>query len=378
MVDLFGRHMTRAEVAQRIGDGSQLGGIRESVLQGGRAAGVRALDVVTGGGLAFTVLPDRCLDICAASYNGASLCWHSQAGIAHPAYYEPRGTGWLWGFFGGLMTTCGLTQVGSPNVDEGEHLGQHGRIADVPAENVRWGSDWQGDELTYWVEGTMREARLFGPDLRLHRRITTQLGSLTLRVENVVENAGFARSPLMILFHCNAGYPLLDDGAELLLRTSDVTPRDAVAAAGVAEWSQFPAPQAGWQEQVYYHTAVADAAGWCTAALVNRRFGSGCGLGLAVRWRGDQLARFGEWKMVGQGAYVVGLEPANCLVGGRHAAREDGTLEFIEAQSRRQFELEFQILPDNAAIEELATSINDQRERKVAQSAKGTGAERVL
>lgn len=82
--------------------------------------------------------------------------------------------------------------------------------------------------------------------------------------------------------------------------------------------------------------------------------------------------------MVGQGAYVVGLEPANCLVGGRHAAREDGTLEFIEAQSRRQFELEFQILPDNAAIEELATSINDQRERKVAQSAKGTGAERVL
>jgi hypothetical protein len=355
MPELFGRLISRSDLAQRTGDAGQLGGIRESVLQGGRAGGVRALDVTTGSGLTFMVLPDRCLDICAATFQGASVCWHSPAGIAHPAYYEPEGQGWLWGFFGGLMTTCGLTQVGSPNVDEGEHLGQHGRIADVPAEHVRWGSDWEGDELTYWIAGTMREARLFGPDLRLHRRITTRLGGLSLRVENTVENAGFSRSPLMILFHCNAGYPLLDDGAELLLATSQVTPRDDQARAGLAEWSRFPGPQPGWQEQVFYHEVLADAERWCSAAVVNRRFGGGRGLGLVVRWRGDQLFRFGEWKMTGQGAYVVGLEPANCGVAGRHAAREDGTLQFLEPQQSLKFELEFQILPDSAAIEREAS-----------------------
>src|SRR6185312_8992267 len=104
---------------------------------------------------------------------------------------EPHESGWLWSFFGGLLTTCGLTQVGSPNEDEGEALGLHGRIANVPAEEVRWGSAWEGDELTFWIAGTMREARLFGPDMRLHRRISTRLGSRTLRIENTVENAGF-------------------------------------------------------------------------------------------------------------------------------------------------------------------------------------------
>jgi len=353
MAALFGHRFTREALEQRVGDLGQLGGIRESVLQGGKASGVRALDVSTGSGLAFTVLPDRCLDICAASFQGASLCWHGQAGVVHPAYYEPHGTGWLWGFFGGLLTTCGLTQVGSPNVDDGEELGQHGRIADVPAEQVRWGHTWEEDDLTYWIEGTMREARLFGPDLRLHRRITTRLGANTVRVENTVENAGFSPSPIMILFHCNAGYPLLDEGAELLLVSTRVTPRDDQARVGLADWSRFPAPQADWHEQVFYHDVAADAGNWCTAAIVNRRFSGGRGLGLAIRWRGDQLFRFGEWKMTGQGAYVVGLEPANCQVAGRHAAREDGTLQFIAARSSLQFELEFQLLPDNAAIDRL-------------------------
>lgn len=357
MAELFGRTWTRDELRQRIGDLSQLGGIRESVLQGGRAAGVRVLDVSTGSGLQFTVAVDRCLDIAAASYQGASLCWHGQAGVVHPAYYEPHGIGWLWNFFGGLLTTCGLTQVGSPNVDEGEELGQHGRIANAPAEDVRWGSDWEGDELTFWIAGTMREARLFGPDLRLHRRISTRLGARTLRIENTVENVGFTRSPLMVLFHCNMGYPLLDDGAELLIRDEQVRPRDDAAKAGLDEWGSFPGPQPGFAEQVFYHTPKAGADGRCLAAFVNRRFGGGRGLGLALRWRAAELPNFGEWKMVGQGAYVVGMEPANCHVEGRHAAREDGSLRFLEPGERQQFDLEFSVLPDGAAIDAVVREI---------------------
>lgn len=357
MAHLFGQELSRAELLQRVGDLGQVAGIRESVLQGGRATGVRALDVVTGSGLAFTALPDRCLDLCAASFRGASLCWHSQAGVVHPAYYEPQGTGWLWSFFGGLMTSCGLTQVGSPNVDEGEHLGEHGRIANVPAEEVRWGSDWEGDELTFWIAGTMREARLFGPDLRLHRRISARLGGVSIRVENEVENAGFARSPLMVLFHCNGGFPLLEAGAELLVRGRGVQPRDEEARQGLADWSTFPGPQPGWKEQVFYHTPEAGPDGWSTAALINRRFDGGRGRGLAIRFQPAQLPHLTQWKMVGQTAYVVGLEPANCLVDGRHAAREAGRLQFIGPRERRRFDLEFQVLPDNAAIDALAAEL---------------------
>jgi hypothetical protein len=37
-------------------------------------------------------------------------------------------------------------------------------------------------------------------------------------------------------------------------------------------------------------------------------------------------------------------------VGGRHAEREAGRLQFIQAGERQRFDLEFQVLPDNQAI----------------------------
>ncbi len=351
MATLFSKRLSQQEVRRRVGDPSQLGGVRESVLQGGRSAGVRALDISTGGGLTFTVLPDRCLDIGSASYEGASLCWHSPAGIVHPAYYEPAGEGWLWSFFGGLLTTCGLTQTGPPNQDAGEMLGEHGRIANAPAEEVRYGSSWQDDELSFWVEGSVREARLFGPNLRLHRRISAQLGGRTIQLDDEVTNLGFAPSPLMLLYHCNAGYPLLDEGAELVVGNGDVQPRDAQAQVGLADWSRMPGPQPGWKEQVFYHTPKPRADGWCTAALINRQFDNGRGLGMALHWRQDRLPYLAQWKMVGEGAYVLGLEPTNCLVEGRHAEREAGRLQFIGPGEHRTFSLRFEVLPDTAAIE---------------------------
>ena len=65
-----------------------------------------AIDVDTGaGGLRFTVLPDRGLDISLASYKGNNLSFLTPAGETHPAFYEPGGLGWLRTFTGGLLTT---------------------------------------------------------------------------------------------------------------------------------------------------------------------------------------------------------------------------------------------------------------------------------
>ena len=59
----------------------------------------------------------------------------------------------------------------------------------------------------------MREARVFGPRLTLRRRITSALGSTKTTIEDTVENAGFGEEPFMLLYHVNAGYPVLDTGA---------------------------------------------------------------------------------------------------------------------------------------------------------------------
>ncbi len=74
-------------------------------------------------------------------------------------------------------------------------------------------------------------------------------------------------------------------------------------------------PQAGYREQVFYHDLPADADGWASITLTNPALG----LRLTVRCWKPTLPNLIHWKQMGQGAYVVGIEPANCHVEGRAA-----------------------------------------------------------
>jgi hypothetical protein len=51
-----------------------------------------------------------------------------------------------------------------------------------------------------------------------------------------------------------------------------------------------------------------------------------------------------EWKQMGEGFYVVGLEPANCRAGGRLVERENGDLEMLEPGQIRKYKIEIAIL----------------------------------
>nr|MBF6592656.1 DUF4432 family protein [Ktedonobacterales bacterium] len=155
MPHLFGRPWTRADLLRHVGHMEQVAGIREARLAGGRAAGVRALDFTAGDGLRFTITPDLCMDIPHLEYRGVPLVWSSRNGIVGPQFLEPRGTEFLRFFFGGLLTTCGLTQVGQPCDDGGEHLPLHGHIPGAPAEHVTYGAEWQGDDYVLSAGGTM-------------------------------------------------------------------------------------------------------------------------------------------------------------------------------------------------------------------------------
>ena len=48
--------------------------------------------------------------------------------------------------------------------------------------------------------------------------------------------------------------------------------------------------------------------------------------------------------MLGEGTYVIGMEPANALVIGRDKERKWGTLQYIFPQEHRRFELEIGIM----------------------------------
>lgn len=353
MVELYGRNWTQQELARHVGGTPQLGGVRLVELQEGAGRGVRVAEFETGTGFSFDVLLDRGMDIGRCKFRGAALGWEAAPGPANPAYYEPEGLGWLRTFHGGIVATCGLTYAGAPTIDDGQTLGLHGRVNHLPASGVWADGAWRDDEYEMWVRGRMRQAVVFGENLTLTRRISTRLGESRFVLRDTVVNEGCQKTPFQLIYHCNFSFPLLVEGTQLLAPSRQVVARDEVAAPGLANHATYEAPIDGYQEQCFFHEMAADAEGMVTLKLVNRSFNANQGLGIYMKYRQAELPRFTEWKQVGAGTYVTGLEPANCGVQGRDKDRASGKLQFLEPGEQRDFYLEIGVLADNAAIDAL-------------------------
>lgn len=353
MVELFGRTWSRAALLERVGDVSQVGGARLVTFADGPETGVLAAELRTGSGLAFTVLPGRGMDIGFAEYRGMPLCWRSSTGEIAAARYEPQGDGWLRGFSGGLMASCGLTTAGWQSTDQGQDLPLHGRASYLQARNVYVDGVWQGDEYVMWAQGRTRETVVFGENVQLTRRVWARLGESRLFVDDVLENLSHTDVPLMLAYHFNVGFPLLDDGSELISSAHEMEPITEDREAALADPGHYGPPSADWRATVLVHRLRAGPDGWATTAFVNRRLG----LGLYIKQRPEQLKWLWQWKQLGLGTYVGGVEPANCFGRGRADDRQRGTLEFLSPGEQRAVSLEVGVLDSERAITEITEAI---------------------
>ena len=228
--------MKRIEIQQYIGNQTQIGGTRHYVLTDGWGKNLRAIDVNSGKGLHYTIMPDRGMDISLAGFKGTNLVYLTCNGETHPAFFEPENIGWLRTFSGGLLTTCGLTYLGGPVTDGNEHLGLHGRYSTIPAKQVADLSEWIGDEYYIKIKGIVEEGVIFGNKLRLEREITTIQGQNNISITDKITNFGSQTSPYTILYHMNLGYPLLSEDAELIIDPEQTIPRDSVAAEALKDF----------------------------------------------------------------------------------------------------------------------------------------------
>lgn len=273
--------MNRQELLKHIGSVEQIGGVRDFTFNDGKAKGVRAIEINTGK-IRITVLPDRCMDIAQAEFEGEAFSWISKTGITNPTYYDKDGFNWLRGFYGGLLTTCGLKNVGDPYGEQG----LHGRIANTPAQKVSVFADWVGDEYVMKVSGEMRESVVFGLNLVFKRTITAKLFDSTFTVEDTVVNEGFHEEGIALCYHCNFGYPLVCDGAKMINIPADI--------------ADIVAPIHGKEEECYHIHFDSEVQ---TVGIENDT------LGAYITYERDTLPGFVVWKMMGESEYVVGLEP---------------------------------------------------------------------
>ena len=145
------------------GHETQLFGVEEHRLVGGKGDGMRLFEVRNGLGLQFTVSADRCADISRLSFGGVNYGFFSANGYVAPQYYDDKGDGWLKNFTAGFFTTCGFLNVGGPCVDDGVELPLHGRLANLPSEHIYW----ESDEQSIRIHATVRHAGIFAEKLML-------------------------------------------------------------------------------------------------------------------------------------------------------------------------------------------------------------------
>lgn len=321
MAFIFGQNLSKREILKRVGDISSVAGVREFEYTTGSARGMRTIEVNNGTGLVFTVLPDRNMDISYASYKSVPFSYISKTGERAPWLYDEKD--FLRNFTAGLLTTCGLTYCGAPCEYEGKSLGLHGRIANISAYDVSCACEWQGDDYIITVKGTTRQSCVFGENITNTRIITVRLGENKINIENIFENNAFDKSPFMLLYHINLGYPLVDGGA--VITTNCKYERPINEAGAVFEKNKFNVelPQPNFDEQVYFYSSPENA--W--AQLNNEKLG----FGVRISYDGKTLPHLLEWKMMGEGEYVVGLEPANCSSEGLTVNAEKGILKYLES-----------------------------------------------
>jgi hypothetical protein len=347
MAKIFGRELTKTQILERIGHVSQIAQIKRYRFEEGKKDSVLAVDVKNGSGLDITILPGRAMDIAYATYKGIPLAWISKAGLSSSYYYEEKGLGWLRNFHGGLLTTCGLTYAGAPCEDEGESLGLHGRISNIEADEVCTSGEWVKDDYVMKVSGKVTQATVFGENLQLRRTIRMKMGENKIYINDEIENLGFAEQPFMIIYHMNFGFPLVDKDSKFFINSSHTKGATEYADKCIESNKIMTEPVQGIEEAVFYHNCVGDLKNNGHCCIINENLN----LAVALSFNIDELDRLSQWKMMGQGEYVLGMEPCNCQTLGRVKEKQDGTLKFIKPGETKHINIVVDIIDGKDLID---------------------------
>ena len=335
---------------------SDLGGVGSWSVHAERlAGGIRDnVDVVTidTGRLKVAVLPTRGMGIWKAWLGDWEVGWKSPVpGPVHPAFVnlgEPSGLGWIDGF-DEMFVRCGLESNGAPDFDPKTNrlaYPLHGRIANKPASQVEISFDSAKKEIA--IKGTVDEIRFHFLKLRMTSTISVRLDSNEIQIHDRVENLSGSKAETQMLYHVNFGIPLLDAGSRVVAPFKTVVPRNAHAASGIDRWDNYPAPQAGFEEQVYFTEVYADDHGETLALLKNAHGMRGVSFAYSVK----QFPYLSVWKNPTSEAdgYVTGIEPGTNFPNPRSFETKKGRVVTIEPHGVSEYRLSLGLLDQSAEI----------------------------
>ncbi len=275
----------------RISNFKQIASIRRYVITDGREKGIEVIDC-DNGRIRFLLNVTKALDIMQLYHEGQNMSFLSKNA------FTAREIDFLNRFEGGMMYTCGLDSMGRR---EGHVL--HGTHHNTAAEVIHAECSEEG----IVVEAVMHESALFGKNLIFRRKVTAAIGAESINIEDTLENAAFADAEYGVLYHINVGYPMLDEGAEIIADAKEILPDDEFAAKQADKAFLMTDSVDNQPETCYYLTL-----GEPRATLVNKKIGKS----FTVEYSKDTLPYFLEWKSMASGDYALGLEPTTTMLDG--------------------------------------------------------------
>lgn len=269
----------------RISNLMQIASLRRYTLTEGRASGLDVIDC-DNGKMRFLINVSRACDIMQMYHEGENLSFISKNG------FEKRELPFARRFEGGMLYTCGLDSLGARTGFE-----IHGTLHNIPAEIVRA----EITEAEIVVEALIKDTDHVKRNLVLRRKITSKIGSTSIKVEDILENLGFEAMEYALLYHVNLGYPMLDEGAKVKADVTSWHARTEHAIEEAATRYEMGAPVVGAEESCYYYKLAKPE-----ISLENAKNGKR----FTLTYSGDTLPAFVHWRNVASGLYVMGFEPS--------------------------------------------------------------------
>ena len=343
-------------------------------LRGGLQEGVDVVEI-DNGNLCYAILPTRGMGIWKGWQGDTSLGWDSPVkDPVHPAFVDLNdrgGLGWLKGF-NEWIVRCGLDSNGAPGNDvvidnngneASVFLPLHGKIANTPARKVEVTIT---DEGVIAVSGEVDETMMFGPALRLTTTITTRIGSNALTIHDRVTNLNRSPAELEMLYHCNYGEPILEEGGRVVAPFKSVAPRDPRAQEGIDTFDRIFKPTNGYVEQCYWYELASRPDGE-TCVLLRNKAGN---LGSSLHFNLNELPAFTVWKNTAsrENGYVTGLEPATNYPNEKRFEREQGRV--VQLKGRQSYDISMTVAAHSTRaqvreVEQDIAKIQGRRKQKV-------------
>lgn len=339
--------------------------VEKRALHGGKQEGVDVV-IVNNGKMVLTIVPTRGMNILSVVSGDVRLGWDSPVKeVVNPQFINLQsrgGLGWLDGF-NEWLARCGLESNGHPGTDKfinnvGDEatmeLTLHGKISNIPASEVEVIVD-AAPQRRIRIRSRVDERMFYGPKLELVTEISTEPGSNSFRVSDVITNRGGQDQEFELLYHTNYGHPLLEAGSTFLAPVSRVTPFNDHAAKEIGAYANYAGPTAGYVEEVYCLRPLADKNGRSLAALRNKAGDRGVSIGFSVQ----ELPYLTLWKNTNSEAegYVTGIEPGTNFPSNRRIERKYGRVPKLGPGASHSATLDFTILGSQGDVQKAAEEI---------------------